>query len=555
MNSTKNYWLALFFFGMFLTLVAIVTPFILDRDLGSPVLVTFTDPQGDSLVGSYYPGRLDAGVLLLEGFGSDQTNMRSAASEFAQEGYHVFTFDFSGHGRSLGVLGYDNAQTSRLAYQTLAAIGEFERISGLSAGQIIFFGHSLGARVALQAATIDPSPAGLILLGTQANLETNVQAEFFTGVSDVNLPWVQTLGPENPATNVLLISGQWDDVLTPSSAALLAEKLAGVPLDPNSGLGDVAAGSRRDFVIFPRMLHNYEVFSPRVLAMSKAWAAETLGLGEPAAGAPTASIRIFCWIAGYAGLLISLGAAAGWLKTTQPVSVDRYYRIKITRLRRFLTAKMLLWLLALPLGALLAGFFFFLPIGLPTFNLIYVAFFGGYGILMLLLYWFGRLPGTEGRLPFVNPMTKHWSGALVALALTVLLLAVTAAYTRTGWFFVFPANTRLLWLILFTLPTALSFWIGIYEIGMIDRVAPGKTIPQLAALLIGILPFFLYIVFLASIGSLSGMIGAVQGLLILALVITYGYLLRQFNTIHWVTAFCQAFLLYWLILPQGVLFA
>jgi alpha-beta hydrolase superfamily lysophospholipase len=66
-------------------------------------------------VGYYYPGEIEAGVLLLEGFGSDQVNMRSAASEFAQAGYHIFTFDFSGHGRSPGTLGYDNAETLRLA--------------------------------------------------------------------------------------------------------------------------------------------------------------------------------------------------------------------------------------------------------------------------------------------------------------------------------------------------------------------------------------------------------------------------------------------------------
>ena len=84
--------------------------------------------------------------------------------------------------------------------------------------------------------------------------------------------------------------------------------------------------------------------------------------------------------------------------------------------------------------------------------------------------------------------------------------------------------------------------------------APGKALPQLGALLIGILPFFLYMAFLASIGSLSGVIGGVQGLLILGLALTFGYLLRQLTRVYWLVALCQALLLYWLILPQGVLF-
>jgi hypothetical protein len=133
-------------------------------------------------------------------------------------------------------------------------------------------------------------------------------------------------------------------------------------------------------------------------------------------------------------------------------------------------------------------------------------------------------------------------------------LVITAGYARTGWFYVYPLNFRLLWLALFALPTALGFWIGIHEIGMIAWIAPGKAAPQIGALLIGILPFFLYTVFLASIGSLSGVIAGVQGLLILGLVLTFGYLLRQITHAHWVTALCQAVLLYWLILPQGVLF-
>ncbi len=78
----------------------------------------------------------------------------------------------------------------------------------LHSDQITHLGHSLGARVALQAATMtDTPPKTLILLGTQVNLITNQQAEFFTGTSDADLEWVQALGPENPKSNVILISG------------------------------------------------------------------------------------------------------------------------------------------------------------------------------------------------------------------------------------------------------------------------------------------------------------------------------------------------------------
>jgi hypothetical protein len=290
------------------------------------------------------------------------------------------------------------------------------------------------------------------------------------------------------------------------------------------------------------------------------WAAQSFGFNQSQAHANSAAIRIGCWILGYLGMIISLVGAAGWIKTTKDVPLDPSHNaetqlnIQITNQKRFIIAKLLLWLGALALGVLLASIFFLLPIGLPTFNLIYVAFFGGYGILMWFLYRFGRMPGTQGRLPFANTKYQDRSSIWPALGITILLLIITAVYARTGWFFVYPLNMRLLWLVLFSLPTALGFWIGIYEFGMIDQNAPGKTFPQIIALLIGILPFFLYTAFLASIGSLSGVINGLQGLLILGLTLCFGFLSRQITRRHWLTAFCQTLLLYWLILPQGVLF-
>ena len=59
---------------------------------------------------------------------------------------------------------------------------------------------------------------------------------------------------------------------------------------------------------------------------------------------------------------------------------------------------------------------------------------------------------------------------------------------------------------------------------------------------------------MAAIGSISGMIGGLQGLLILWLVLAFGNLLQTVVRRPWITAFCMAVLLYWLILPQGVLF-
>ncbi len=114
--------------------------------------VQFTSEEDVKLLGTFYPGDQPAGVILLEGFGSDQVNMTSLLIEFQQAGFNVFTFDFSGHGRSDGTLGFDNAQTDTQARQLIQAMDEFKNQTGLENSQLVLLGHSLGARVALQAA-------------------------------------------------------------------------------------------------------------------------------------------------------------------------------------------------------------------------------------------------------------------------------------------------------------------------------------------------------------------------------------------------------------------
>lgn len=534
MSSMKRSPIFLTFLGLCLALGSIITVAILDRPLVNRQPVVFVASTGDPLVGAYYPGTEALGVILLEGFGSDQVTMTSLASEFSRSGWHVFTFDFSGHGRSPGALTFDNAQTDRLAYQALSALQEFKKLSGLGADQIFFVGHSLGARVALQSATLTPEKlAGLALLGTQVNLSTNIQSEFFTGVTDTDLAWVQALGPENPSAPVLLISGAWDDILTPENAELLYQRLG----------GDEASNDR-SLVILPAIVHNYEPFSFRVLSEIAKWENR---LNQP----PTSTtVRILCWMLGMIGIFLSVISGHRWLVNSE-TGKNEPVRFQINNVNRFLWGKLVLWLGALPVAAILGSLFFIIPLAKPVFNLIYVGFIGGYGILLLTLYWRGKMPGVQGKLPFVEEKTPvDWKRLLAALGIMVAMLILTAAYARTGWFYVFPTNVRLVWLFIFTPFTALGFWIGLYEAQML----PQRRGLQTALIFIGLFPFFLYTLLMAALGSLSGMIGGLQGLLILWLVLAFGNLIQAVGRRPWVTALCMAVLLYWLILPQGVLF-
>ncbi len=564
MESNLLRWRTLTLAGWLLAVLAIGLIQVNDRALWAGQPVRVRAPDGEQLSATYYPGNRPGGVLLLEGFGSDQVSLRSAASEFAREGLHVFTFDFSGHGRSGGTLAFDNARTDRLARQALEALRVFQQLSGLDRRQILVMGHSLGARVALQAATLEPqSSGGLILIGAQVNLSTNVQAEFFTGASDAELDWVQALGPQNPAVPIFLISGTWDDILTPEGAQLLLCKLAGsaARCQPfRRRFGDSYAS--REALLVPALLHNYEIISARVLSAAKEWAGYVLGV-PITPQAPSAGIRIAAWLAGLAGITLGCIGLARWLPAAalakHPNATAPHAHLAITNMRRFLTGKLLLWLAALPFAALLSGFYFFLPIGVPVLNLIYVGLIGGYGLLMLLLYRLGRVPGVQGRLSASlafearNDPRPSWKTTGCALAASLLIFIATAAFARTGWFYVFPFNLRLAWLALFALPTALGFWIGLKEMQM-ARSASGRASDGMMLALIGLAPFFVWNAFLVAIGSLSGLVGGLQGLVVLAWALIYGQVLRATGQRAWLAALLQSLLLYGLLLPQGVLF-
>jgi len=529
---------------------------VINRDFTNQQLVTFFDPEGDPLLGTYLPGTSNIGVIMLEGFGSDQIAMRPAASVFMDAGAHIFTFDFSGHGRSAGGLGFDNASTDRLAFQVLAAREIFKTLSGLTNDQIILFGHSLGARVALQAALIDPSrPAALVLLGTQVNLGTNIQSEFFTGTRDADLDWVQSLSAANPDTHILLLSGTWDDILTPSAAEALFDKL-------NNDSAAAGSSTTRELTIIPNLVHNYEIYSHRLMR-SAAYQLEELGIMTFAEPVIFSKYYLFGGLS-LIGLFASMIIAPIWLQKQLPNPPSIPSPPSIQRLRRFLLAKLWLWLGALPVAVLLTGLFFIFPFYLPVFNMIYVGFIGGYGILMLLLYLLGRMPGTAGKLNLkknIHRKTslfgdfKFWTGILIWLA----ILGITTIFTRTGLFYVIASNQRLVWLAVFTPVTALGFWISAREACMMEIFSheSGRRLrwSSTAISLIGLTPFFLYTIFMGILGSLSGMIGGLQGLLILALVLLTGKVLNHFIQKLWLVSLLQAILLYALILPQGALFA
>ncbi len=538
--KTRTY----FYAGLLCLFVGLIGLLVLDLPLRNHQSMTLISSAGESLSATYYPGSVSKGVLLLEGFGSDQHMLRSLVRDLTASGLHVFTFDYSGHGYSPGALTYDNASTERLAGQVQTAMIEFQNVSGLESSQIVWLGHSLGARVALQSSVLGPLvPSKLVLLGAQVNLGTNAQSEFFTGTTDADLAWVQSLSADTPAVPILLITGTWEDILTVEGAQLLMTKLCAAEITACDG------ASPRQWALLKNLVHNYEVYSPRVLSVARSWA-----FPELPAQPSFASLRIGLWFSIVLGIFLSLIGLINLLRASASVSALNS-GITITNPKKLVWAKLWLWVIALPLSGVVMTLYVLIPLPSPTFNLIYGGFLGGYGVLMFVLYMIGRMPGVSGKLrglKFKNKLTSKEQ--LLAFGFNLALFAIVTMLYRSGIGLVPPTGVRFAWVLIFIPLTALGFWLGMLEADALRSSAPDKPIYRLWIALIGLFPFYVYLILLGTLGSTSGVLGSLTGLLILALSLLQGEINRMLTGNALVSAVLQALLIFWLILPAGALF-
>jgi pimeloyl-ACP methyl ester carboxylesterase len=543
-----------FVIGIGLTLLSLFFLHTGDSILRKSEKIVFNDILGNSLIG-YFHKPADSenyGVLLLEGFGSDQVSMHSAANEFFQAGWQVFTFDFTGHGRSTGTLKLDNASTNVQSQQVISALEAFQTASGLEIDHIFLFGHSLGARVGLQAVVQQElEVAGLVLLGPQINIIPNTQSEFFTGTSDTDLSWVSGLSAEKPSVPLLIISGSLEDILpVPAAKALLSQLTGEEPIEELVRYGQFPA--TREWVLLPGVFHNFEIYSPRAIRTSMDWMEDQAGNEVVESGLLNSSTRrIVFWISGMVGILLFLSGAKGFSEDHQVLQAQS--SIMISNHKLFVGAKFWLWLPAIVVGVGMLTPFFFLPVGLPLFNIYYVVFIGGFGVLSLILLLIGKMPGTRGKLVFTKgPGLSEMLQWRYAFGFNVLLAVIMTLYARSGWFWTPPNGDRFLWLLILTPFTAAGFWSDSFTAGILGDCGRAS---KLFVRLSGFFPFILYIVLMLVIGSWSGVIQGGIGLLILWIVFQQGKITVNLTGSKLSSAILQAVMLYLLILPQGVLFS
>ncbi|MBI4708683.1 MAG: alpha/beta fold hydrolase [Candidatus Portnoybacteria bacterium] len=106
--------------------------------------IRFNGWQQNELVGDFYRGSSEIGILFCHGLASSRWEFSDFPEKLAERGYKVFAFDCSGHGESQGIKSLFTAQNHLVDTKNALDI-----LKDAGAQKIIILGHSLGAHAAL----------------------------------------------------------------------------------------------------------------------------------------------------------------------------------------------------------------------------------------------------------------------------------------------------------------------------------------------------------------------------------------------------------------------
>ncbi len=167
-------------------------------------------------------------VVVAHGFAGSRQMMQGYALTLARAGYHVFTFDFEGHGRHPVPMSGDvnsiDGTTRLLVDQTLGVVA-----AAGSDGPVVLLGHSMATDILVRAALDAPEKIGPLVL-----------VSAFSQAIDATHPG-----------DMLLIAGAWEGGLRAFARQAVAM------VDPAAGEGAMAqAGDvRRMAVVAPYAEH------------------------------------------------------------------------------------------------------------------------------------------------------------------------------------------------------------------------------------------------------------------------------------------------------------
>lgn len=546
--------------GLLLLLFPVVIQVRLDYLLKDGISQNVYDAYGNKLFTKYYPGsKFDAGVMLFHGMGEDQNSLKLYTRYLNSAGFHVFTTDFSGHGRSSGVIPSGINSDDILANQILRAKTRFKQLSGLTDSDIFILGHSMGARGVMKATQIDTNQVnGCILLGSAINVD-NVS----------NDSWIKDLGPNNPACNMYILTGVWDDVQPPNEALRLFQTLTG-----NDSLTETKSdyltpdGLTISLNVIKVLTHTHESMSFRMASwvsmwIYNMWIQPDIDHISSINRMVSMNITPYSLVIWY-NLLEVVGFFLLLIYGQKIIKFEQDKRIEIRNeennsqdifnLKKFYWFKLLIWVGAGIIAIIIAVILLFLPISIPYFTLLIFCPIAGYGIINMILYAIGKIPGYKGkwRPKIKNSLEEvNWWSVLFGIVVFVIIITVFGYFLNGFMYHVFPLNIRLVWLVVFTIIATQGFYMFQIETKELRKAYPNNSRITMLNNFIFLLPFIIGVFVILFSGRIIFFVDAYHDVILMGLVILVGNLLQQILKKPIFTAFMQSFLLFFLLLPRG----
>ncbi|NHJ48510.1 MAG: alpha/beta fold hydrolase [Asgard group archaeon] len=518
------------------------------------------DGMGNRIFTKYYPSNINdpsimPGVMLFHGMGEDQNSLSTLAYALRMKGFNVFAVDFSGHGRSSGVIPSGESSDSILAHQVNRAKEYFKSIAGLSDDDIYLVGHSMGSRAVLKATQTDPTlVGGCVLIGSAIDVDRAS-----------NDSWIKDLGPDNPNCDIFILTGTWDDVHPPQEALRLFQTLSG-----NDTITDLrrsyitAYNNTVEIYVFNGLTHTHESMSVGVALLTASWIREReiYGNGSSPFYDPliTSIFDIQVWfkvleVAGFFLLLIYGQKIIQYEQEKRTeIRSSPEEPTDLFNLKKFYWFKILIWVGAFAIGLVIAIILAFLPISIPYFTLIFFCPLAGYGIINVILYSVGKMPGYKKKWE-PNAMdffkTVNWWSVLFGIVVFILITVILAYFIDGVLYHVFPMNIRLAWLVVFTIISTLGFYMFQIETENLRKTFPNKQKYTMLNSSLFMLPFVIGAFVILFMGRIIFFVDAVNDVLLVGLVLLVGNLLQQIWKKPLLTGYMQSFLLFFLLLPRG----
>jgi hypothetical protein len=489
--------------------------------------VEFQNLDNILLSAKYTPSQNGKGVIIATDLAHDKSELTSLVYELTQLGYGVYIFDFPSQGDSQGNVTFHHNSDTYLAEQFYSALVSYSQLADMSVEDIHVIGYGSGARAILQTAALGYlDPASITLIGTDINLTDRIQYNVLNFTVDSSLSWVESITEDTVDCPVQIIASSWDNISTIADNTALADLLGTDNVVTLSGI-------------------------PHYMLMNSVSVVEQTVEGILAADGSTETLSSLVWL--HLRIVSLILAFAFLMGILYFVSILLEYRMEQQELQKrafpehFIRNKLLAWIPALVVMALIPLALYFLPINYPYNDIFRLSLFVSFGIVMFTLYKFTTFGDNAGQDFFADFGLKNTKGGLIA---GLSFAAVVIALSFSGMTDLLTYRSKWLWIAIFTILCMFPFYVDEKERRIFDTTRKERVL-LFAINNLGLLiaPFIFLIV-----GMYNTAFMCLLMIATLLFVMSIEPVLQKLNSTFRINALVKAFLFQLIVFAQVTMF-